>query len=132
MTTKKFELQLRIDWSELDLFGHVNNVSYFKYIQSSRLNYWEQLGIDATKYPKPLGVMLASCTCKFMKPLFYPDTITLKVSLDFIKNTSFGFHHQILNSKNEIVAEAYDVMVMFNFEKNEKVLIPDELRKLME
>jgi acyl-CoA thioester hydrolase len=27
------KLQLRLDWSELDYFGHVNNVSFFKYIR---------------------------------------------------------------------------------------------------
>jgi len=34
------KLPIRIDWSEMDLFGHVNNVMYFKYIQASRVNYW--------------------------------------------------------------------------------------------
>ncbi|GIV28450.1 MAG: hypothetical protein KatS3mg027_2264 [Bacteroidia bacterium] len=38
-------LKLRIDWSELDYFGHVNNVSFFKYIQAGRVNYWEKIGL---------------------------------------------------------------------------------------
>ena len=58
--------------------------------------------------------------------------VTIVVSLDFIKNTSFGLMHELLNDQNEIVAEAHDVAVMFDFSKNEKTLIPDELRKLME
>ena len=132
MNNKKIQLKLRIDWSDLDMLGHVNNVSYFKFIQSSRVNYWQHHGIDVTKKPEPIGMMLASCNCKFMKPLFFPGNVIVNVSLDFIKNTSFGLHHQILNDQNEIVAEAHDVAVMFDFSKNEKVLIPDELRKLME
>jgi len=130
--SKTFQLKLRIDWSELDMFGHVNNVSYFKYIQASRVNYWQHLGIDITQKPFPIGMMLASCTCKFMKPLFFPGNVILNVSLDFIKNTSFGLHHQLLNDQNELVAEAHDVAVMYDFSKNEKAVIPDELRKLME
>lgn len=129
---KQFELKLRIDWSELDMFGHVNNVSYFKYIQSSRVNYWAQAGIEVTKKPEPIGIMLASCTCKFIKPLFLPGNVTIKVTVDFIKTTSFGFHHQLLNDNNEVVAEAHDVMVMFDFDKNEKTPIPDEMRKMLE
>ena len=39
------QLQLRIDWSELDLFGHVNNVMYFKYIQAARVHFWQAAGI---------------------------------------------------------------------------------------
>ncbi|MFI5222525.1 MAG: acyl-CoA thioesterase [Bacteroidia bacterium] len=129
---KQFQLKIRIDWSELDMFGHVNNVSYFKYIQASRVNFWQQMGIDVSRKPHPIGLMLASCTCKFMKPLFYPGELFINVTVDFIKNTSFGFHHQLLNEKHELVAEAHDVMVMFDFEKNEKVLIPGELRLKME
>ena len=132
MSNKIIQLKIRIDWSDLDLFGHVNNVNYFKFIQASRVNYWQQFGIDVTKKPDPIGMMLASCTCKFMKPLYFPGNVIINVSLDFIKNTSFGLHHHLLNEQNEIVAEAHDVAVMYNFSKNEKVLIPDELRKLME
>lgn len=40
------ELQLRIDWSELDYFQHVNNVAFFKYIQASRVNYWDIIGLS--------------------------------------------------------------------------------------
>lgn len=40
----KTEINLRIDWSDIDLLGHVNNVSYFRYIQASRVNYLELTG----------------------------------------------------------------------------------------
>ncbi len=33
------ETRIRIDWSELDLFGHVNNVTFFKYIKQLVCNY---------------------------------------------------------------------------------------------
>ena len=32
METPSLKLELRIDWNELDLFGHVNNLSIQKYI----------------------------------------------------------------------------------------------------
>ena len=38
-------LTLRVDWSEMDLFGHINNVMYAKYIQSARVNFVEKIGI---------------------------------------------------------------------------------------
>ena len=34
-------LHLRIDWSEMDVFGHVNNVMFMKYVQAARVHYWE-------------------------------------------------------------------------------------------
>lgn len=132
MNIYPMKLELRIDWSELDLFGHVNNVAYFKYVQASRINYWDKIGMKKLYEETKIATMLASTSCNFIKPLFYPGNITLQASVDFIKNTSFGIHHQIINDKNEIAAEAQDIVVMFDFNKNEKILIPDVLRKKIE
>ncbi len=131
MQQKISSFTICIDWSNLDLLGHVNNVSFYTFIQSSRVNFWEQLGLDVTKIQNPCGVMLASCACTFIKPVFYQDTITIHSTISFIKQTSFGFHHQLFNQKNELVAEANDVMVLFNFAKNEKVIIDDKLKEKM-
>jgi len=126
------KLQLRLDWSEMDLFGHINNVMYFKFIQASRVNYWEHVGLMRDYYKDKIGPILVSTGCQFSKPLFYPDNITVEVRVEFIKTTSIGLHHRILNSKNEFSAEAHDVIVLYNFTKNEKVPIPMELRQAIE
>lgn len=121
--------QLRIDWSELDYFKHVNNVSFFKYIQSARVNYWELIGLSQSHLQTGIGAMLASTKCDFKKPLMYPGTVTILSRIDFVKTTSFGFHHLLLNNDQAISAEAKDVMVMFDFTKNEKIPIPDWMRE---
>lgn len=131
-TTFPVKLQLRIDWSELDYFGHVNNVAFFKFIQAARVNYWDQIGLTQSHRETNIGPMLASCKCDFKQPLFYPGEITLLTRVAFIKNTSFSFAHSILNEKGELAAEAQDVMVMFDFNKNEKVIFPNHLRAKME
>jgi acyl-CoA thioester hydrolase len=124
-------LQLRIDWSELDYFKHVNNVTFFKYIQASRVHYWEHIGLAEYHLKNNIGPMLASCQCDFKRPLFFPGNVTIEARLAFIKNTSFGLYHRLLNDQGEIAAEARDVMVMFDFNKNHKIEIPEFLRKQM-
>lgn len=126
------KLPLRIDWSEMDLFGHVNNVAYFKYIQAARVNYWEISGL-ATDFEKhKIGPILLSTSCQFVKPLFYPGNIVVESRIEFIKITSFGIHHRILNEQDEIAAEAHDVIVTFDFRKNEKVPVSEEFRRSVE
>ncbi len=122
---------LRIDWSELDYFKHVNNVSFFKYIQSARVNYWDKVGITATHLQTNIGPMLASVNCEFKQPLFYPGQVTIVTTAEFIKTTSFGFHHRLLSDTGEVAAEAHDVMVMFDFNSNQKVPFPPTLRSLI-
>src|SRR5688500_10852052 len=122
------ELRLRIDWSELDLFGHVNNVMYFKYLQAARVNFWDLTGLSSSYEKDKLGAMLLSAQCQFKQPLFYPGNILIKTNVQFIKNTSFGLTHSVLNHKNELVATGEDVIVLYNYNTHVKSEIPDWLR----
>ena len=122
------ELKLRIDWSELDLFGHVNNVEFFKYIQASRVNYWDEIGLTHSFRDMKIGPMLASTTCQFKKPLFYPGHITVLVKVDFIRNTSFGLSHVILNDQNEIAGLGEDIVVLYDYNAHHKITIPQDIR----
>jgi acyl-CoA thioester hydrolase len=126
------KLSLRIDYSELDTFGHVNNVMFMKYVQAARVNYWDQIGLYQHFVATRLGPMLASVTCDYRKPLHYPGSVVVQTRMKHIGNTSFSFQHQILNEEGDLVAEAEDVMVMFNFNKNEKLPFPKEFRNKVE
>lgn len=123
------KLQLRLDWSEMDMFGHINNVSYFKYIQASRVNYWAVCGFQQSFDETGIGPMLLSTGCRFIQPLYFPGNIVVEASVNFIKNTSFGIQHRILNDNGAVVAEAEDVIVVFDFRKNVKVAVSDDLRR---
>lgn len=119
-----FRLELRLDWSELDLFGHINNVMYAKYMQSSRVNFWEHLGFFTMYETEKRSPILAATQIQFKKPLFYPDTITIEAQTHWIKQNSFGIIHHVWNGKHELVATAEDVMVMFDFNIHQKMEIP--------
>lgn len=132
MPQSPLKLDLRIDWSELDLFGHVNNVAYFKYIQAARVNYWDVIGLSKMYDERQIGPMLVSCNCQFRQPLYYPGRITVETRMKFIGNTSFGFQHHILNETGDMAAEAEDVMVVFDFYNHEKQAFPVSLRATVE
>ncbi|GAA4463304.1 thioesterase family protein [Nemorincola caseinilytica] len=126
------KLPLRIDWSEMDLFGHVNNVAYFKYIQASRVNYWELTGVAASFATTRIGPILLSTGCQFIKPLHYPGNIVVEVRMEFMKTTSFGLHHRVLSEAGEVAAEAHDVIVTYDFNKMEKTTFQPEFRSAVE
>ena len=132
MTDFSTSLKLRIDWSEIDLFGHVNNLAILKYVQAARVHFLETIGLMQLQSETKTGPILASITCQFAKPLFYPGEVTVFSKVDSIKNTSFEIQHAIYDDQNEIAARARDIIVFFNFVKNNKLLIPDDLREMIE
>jgi acyl-CoA thioester hydrolase len=124
-------LQLRIDWADLDLFGHVNNVAYFRYTQAARVNYWERCGLSAQFTDAEVGPLLLSTQCRFVQPLFYPGNIKVATRTVFIKNTSYGLHHVIYNDAGDVAAEAQDIIVNFNYRLNQKQTVSAEFRALV-
>ena len=131
MENPSLKLELRIDWSEIDLFGHVNNLSIQKYIQSAKINYLEAIGLMPSQADIKIGPTLVSSTCQFRKMLYYPGNVTILSKVDLIKNTSFRMLHEVTNDQNEIIAEAHDIIVLFDFVKNTKHTIPDEIKRKM-
>lgn len=78
------KLELRIDWSEIDLFGHVNNLAILKYVQAARVNYLESIGLMQLQAETGIGPILASISSQFRKPLFYPGSVTVYSKVDLI------------------------------------------------
>lgn len=125
-------LVIKIDWSDLDLFGHVNNVAFFKYIQSARVNYCELIGLTSINQTDKLSFIVAAINCSFKSPLNYPGNVKVLTKVDWIKNSSFQLTHLLLDQKNQIVAESIDVLVVFDYSKNIKTLIAKDLKKTIE
>lgn len=124
-------ISLRIDWSELDVFGHVNNVTFNKYAQSARLNYVDAIGLMELHKTQNIGFMVAETNCQFKKELLFPGNIHIQTKIDFVKNTSFALEHIMTNDRGELIAIAKDVLVVFNFNKKEKCLIPAGIKEEM-
>ena len=125
-------LELRIDWGELDVLGHVNNLQIMKYVQAARVNHLEKVGISQLHAKQNVGAILASIHTQFLKPLFYPGNVTVFSRVEYIKTSSFKIHYEIYNDKNELAAEAQDILVLYDFDRKHKLAIPSDLRKKFE
>lgn len=130
--SRETHLTLRIDWSELDVFGHVNNVMFMKYVQAARLHYVEEIGLMELYRSVHIGFMVAETTCRFKKPLHFPGMVNLLTKQVSTGNTSFVLEHHVTNDDKETVAIATDALVVYDFTKHEKCLIPAAIRKQMQ
>jgi acyl-CoA thioester hydrolase len=124
-------MQLRIDWSDQDAFGHVNNLAILRYAQSARVHYLETIGMMRAHAEAGIGPVLASTSCQFRRQLFYPGQVTVHTLVDQVKTTSFHMRHRVLDEAGELVAEMHDVLVMFDYRRNAKLPVPQAYRDRM-
>ena len=124
----QFDYGTRIDWSEVDAFGHVNNLAIMRYVQSARVFVLEELDIMQPFKRTGIGPILAKTSCQFLRQLYYPGSVTVHVRLDHVKTTSFQLNHVVADARGEAIAEAHDVVVFFDFNHNRKIAIPQDIR----
>lgn len=128
--------EIPVLWGDMDDFGHVNNIIYLKWCETSRVELFRKvwdlksLKMEDILSEEGMGPILANFNINYRIPVQYPDLITVKTRVTSIGNTSFGISHELyskVNGKN-IVANAESVVVMINYKLGEKIAIDEDNR----
>ena len=118
-----------IQWGDQDAFGHVNNTMPIKWFESSRIAYLEQSQVMQLMRGSGLGPILVSTTCDYRKQLRYPDMTLIGGRIAKIGRTSMTMEHLVYSRcQDEIAAKGISVVVVFDYEKDRPVRMPDEIR----
>ena len=122
-------ISLPVQWGDQDAFNHVNNVVYYRWMESARIEYFRQVGLGVGISPQGIGPILASLKCDFRRQLSYPDTVLITSSIASIGRTSLKMVHLIYSTGQQtIAAEGGSVIVMFDYRAQKPLVVPDEIR----
>jgi acyl-CoA thioester hydrolase len=61
-----------IRWADMDAFGHVNNVWYFRYMEQARIEWLVACAPRWTEKDADEGPVIVNASCDFLIPLVYP------------------------------------------------------------
>ncbi|MCZ8157700.1 MAG: acyl-CoA thioesterase [Leptospira sp.] len=123
----KHKFTQRVVWGEMDAFGHVNNVTYARYFESARADFFSSVGIwDSPLKPAKTGPVITHLEMDFRKQVMFPAT--LEVTLEVNAMTSRGFHIvcSMWNERDECVVTAGADIVWFDFVSGRPAIIPKD------
>ena len=127
------EIEVYVRFSETDAAGHVNNTSYFLYFEEARLKFLEQVGIECNRDFLPSNVILVSTACDYVSQAFAGQILRITTEVSNVGNKSFKVNHVLTSAdKGTVVAKGTAVLVCFNYEEQKTVLIPEEIRAILE
>ncbi|MFW1859924.1 acyl-CoA thioesterase [Acinetobacter defluvii] len=116
----------KVAWGDMDAFGHVNNVQYYRYIESARIEYFDALNVFAEE----TLTVVASSQCKYLKPIFYPDQLKIYTRTDEMRNSAIRMHYVLYSEQQQqIVADGEAVVVFVDKINMKKMAIPESLRQ---
>jgi acyl-CoA thioester hydrolase len=119
-----------IAWGEMDALAHVNNIVYFRYFETARIAYFEKIGFMEAAHLGGVGPILGEASCKFRKPLAYPDTAWVGVRVSEISADRFTMSLCLVSENlGKIAAEGRAVIVAYDYQAKRKADLPELARQ---
>ena len=126
-------ITLPVQWGDQDAFGHVNNVVYFRWYESARIEYFEQSGMRLLLDAQQLGPILARIACDYHRQLNFPDTIRIGARITRLGSKSITMEHAIFSQAQQaLIARSDSVIVIFHYGEQKSCAIPDDVRAQIE
>ncbi|OUY08983.1 acyl-CoA thioesterase [Acinetobacter populi] len=115
-----------VAWGDMDAFGHVNNVQYYRYIESARIAYLSQLNI----FNLDIYTVIASSNCRYLSPVIYPDVLHIGARVEELRQSAMRMSYVLYSEQQQkIVAEGEAVIVCLDKSTLKKSNMPIVLKQ---
>ena len=126
-----FESRQTVRWGDMDAMGHVNNAMYFRYLESTRLDWFRQIGFQPD--PQGQGPVIVNAFCNFYRQLEYPDDILIKMYVSDPARTTFETWATMekVAAPGVVCAAGGATTIWVDFPQQKAVALPDWIRPLI-
>jgi acyl-CoA thioester hydrolase len=129
----RHEYACRVRFSDVDVYGHVNNVKYFEYYQEARLAFMSSLGRDRDPGdPAGFSIVVARLDVDYKRPiLFRSEPYRIESWVSRVGTSSFDLAAQIMDG-DALLSRAHAVLVAFDLAAQAARPLTDDERKRLE
>jgi acyl-CoA thioester hydrolase len=126
-----FQELVPIRWGDMDAMGHVNNTTYFRYLETIRIDWLRSIG--ALPDPSGCGPVIVNAFCNFYKQLEYPGDVLMKMYTSDPGRTTFETWAtmEMPGHPGVIYAAGGATTIWVDFPKQKAVALPDWVRVIV-
>lgn len=119
-------------WADNDVYGHVNNVTYYSYFDTAvNQNLVERGALDVTRSSE-IGVVVETM-CRFFKPIAFPDALEVGLRVARLGRSSIRYEIGIFRrGDDEAAAAGHFVHVYVRRSDFQVVPVPESVRQAVE
>ncbi|HEX5276536.1 MAG TPA: thioesterase family protein [Fluviicoccus sp.] len=115
-------------WHDNDIYGHVNNVTYYSYFDTVANTYLIERGGLDIHTGDTVGFVVNS-GCNYFAPIAFPDKLDGGLRVNKLGKSSVEYGIAIFKAgEDTAVAEGHFVHVFVNKANNTPVAIPENIR----
>lgn len=128
----RFFCNIQTRWSDNDMFGHVNNVEYYRFFELAVCEFlMRACGVDLLN--APVITFAAESLCRFRRPLSWPHPITAGLRVEHLGKSSVRYGIALFDdTSDEPAAEGHWVHVFVRRDDQRPTPIPDTVRAAFE
>jgi acyl-CoA thioester hydrolase len=127
-----YEMTIPIRWGDMDAMNHVNNTTYFRYLETARIDWMRSIGCQPD--PKGEGPVIVNAFCNFYKQLEYPGDVLVKMYVsDPARSTFESWGTMSRTDDPEVIYAAGGATTIWvNFPAQKSAPLPDWMRRHLE
>ena len=131
MPNQIFTTPVSVRFQDIDALGHVNNAVIITYFEEGRKAFFLDHFQDGD--PTAFNFILARIESDFLHPVRLPHTPEVRLWVEFVGQTSFGFIYELADPQNTdtLLARGRSVQVCFDYAKREKTPVPAAMQQVL-
>jgi acyl-CoA thioester hydrolase len=125
-------IEIPVAWGEMDANGHVNNIVFFRYFESARIEYLVAIDFVGGS-GAGIGPILGSTNCRFRRPIVYPDRLRVGARSTAVAEDRFTMEYAIVSEAGgHVAAQGGGVVVAYDYGRGAKAALPAAVRAAIE
>jgi acyl-CoA thioester hydrolase len=108
-------------WSDMDAYGHVNNVQFLRLLEDARVVAFAAAGTDEGGSVVETGLLVARSEIEYLEPLVYRTApVAIDLWLTGLAGASFDLGYEVLDEQGDdgvrprVYARAETTLVLFD------------------
>lgn len=127
-----FWVPLPTRWMDNDVYGHVNNVTYYSYFDTAANDFLVKVGGLDFRDGATIAYVVAS-RCEYKKAITFPDLLDIGVRVNKLGNSSVEYGMAVFRDTDRLAAAHGSFTHVFvSRETQRPVTIPDTIRAALE
>jgi acyl-CoA thioester hydrolase len=127
MSRHAYECHVR--FSDVDVYGHVNNVKYFEYYQEARISFVQSLAGGLFDPQSSNRQVVARIDVDYKRPiLFRPEPYAVETWVSHVGTSSYSLGSRIVDGTDTVYSTAAVTLVAFDVETGRSRPLADDER----
>jgi acyl-CoA thioester hydrolase len=124
--------RIDVQWADVDRMQHVNNVVFFRWLETARTNYFDRVDFAASAGPDIFPILVA-IRCDYRSQVRQPDVVRVGYATEQLGRSSVSHVYRVTSERQQaVVADGAGTWICFDYRHQRSLPIPEKLRQAME